>query len=181
LIAAGAAGSILGLLFLVSWPRPAIASCALPPGEVGPRWSDAETVILGTVRAVADHDRVATVVVEEIWRGPDMPPVVTVRGGFATGDSFTSGDRTFDSGVRYLFDLDRDQDGNLQDNACSLTTPWSAELVALRPADARSVAIDAAPATDATGVDGPIGIVLAVGLVALILLGAAFGIRRLDV
>jgi len=172
---------MFSLLVLLSRAGPAAASCALPPGDEGPRWADSEIVILGTVRAVADHKRVATVVVEEIWRGPDMPSEVTVHGGFATGDSFTSGDRTFDSGVRYLFDLDGDQDGNLQDNACSLTTPWSAELVALRPADARSVAIDAAPATDATGLDGPIGIVLAVGLVALILLGAAFGIRRLDV
>ena len=177
--AGAAAGSILGLLILMSWTGPVVASCALPPGEVGPRWSDAEIVILGTVRAVADQDRIATVVVEEIWRGPDLPPEVTVRGGFGTGDAFTSGDRTFEPGVRYLFDL-RESEGSLQDNACSLTARWSAELAAFRPADARLVATQ--PRSDANAVDlaVPLGIIVVVGAVALILLGLALGIRRLD-
>ena len=179
-IAAAAAGSMLGLLFLVSVATPALASCALPPGEVGPRWSEAEIVILGTVRDVADQDRIATVVVEEIWRGPAMPREVTVRGGFATGDSFTSGDRTFRSGVRYLFDL-RQSEGNLQDNACSLTAPWSAELAVHRPEDARVVAAKTSTHRNAFDLAGPVGIVVVVGLVALVLLGAAFGIRRLDI
>jgi hypothetical protein len=178
--AGAAAGSILGLLILMSWTRPVIASCALPPGEVGPRWSDADIVILGTVRAVADQDRIATVVVEEIWRGPDLPPEVTVRGGFGTGATFTSGDRTFETDVRYLFDL-RESEGSLQDNACSLTAPWSADLAALRPADARLVGTR--PSSDANAIDlaGPLGILVIVGAVALTLLGLALGIRRLDV
>jgi hypothetical protein len=170
---------MLGLLLVASWARPAMASCALPPGEVGPRWADAEIVILGTVLAVADHDRIATVVVEEIWRGPDVPPEVIVRGGYGNGDSFTSGDRTFESGVRYLFDL-RQSEGALQDNACSLTAPWSAELAALRPADARLVATQSSPEANAMDLGGPVAILVIVGVVALILVGVGFGIRKLD-
>lgn len=181
-VAAVAAALTFAVLALALGVAPVAASCALPPGEQGPRWEDAEIAIVGTVRAVADHDRVATVVVEEIWRGPDLPAEVTIRGGFATGDAFTSGDRMFQVGTRYVFDVVRDEaSGDLQDNACSLTAPWSAEMAALRPADARSVAVEASSVADTPDLTGWLGILGVVGVVAVVLLLAAVGIRRLDV
>lgn len=157
------------------------ASCVLPPGDVAPGWDDAELVIVGVVGRTEDHDRTASVAIDEIWRGPDLPAQVIVHGGFETGEAFTSGDRTFDVGVRYVFDLVRDEDGRLQDNACSLTSPWSAELAALRPAGARPALGGASSVVTAPDGGGPIGIIGAVALVAVVLLAAGFAIRRLDV
>lgn len=159
---------------------PVSASCALPPGAPEPRLQDAEILIVGTVRAVRDGDRVATVTVDEIWRAPDLPAEVVIEGGFATGDTFTSGDRIFEAGVRYLFDLTIDETGNLQDGACTQTRVWSPELAAFRPADARGPLVAEPEPAAVVGLGGWPGILATVSIVALLLIGIGVVVRRAD-
>lgn len=172
------AAILLALAAVAIGAVPVSASCALPPGVPEPRLHDAEILIVGTVRAVRDGGRVATVTVDEIWRAPDLPTEVVIQGGFATGDSFTSGDRTFEAGVRYLFDLTIDQDGNLQDGACTQTTVWSAELAAFRPPDARGPFVGEPGPDDAVDLGGWPGIAAIVSIVALLLIGTGILVRR---
>jgi hypothetical protein len=127
-------GAIAALL-VAALPGTAVASCIMPP-PLAESIRLAEVVIVGTVGATENRARWATINVEEIWKGPDLPPTVIVRAGPA-GDTFSSIDRTFDAGVRYLFLLGRDEQGGFTDNACSQTTPWEVGLAALRPADFR--------------------------------------------
>jgi len=116
-------------------PAAASASCLLPPPGGDP-WADAEVVFIGTVTAVANGDRWATVRVEEVWRGPDQPAEVIVRGG-PESNTATSVDRTYNVGIRYIFALSI-ADGALSDSACSGTTPADAvDIVATRPKDIR--------------------------------------------
>jgi hypothetical protein len=154
-------------LAMVSAPN-AQASCAMPPGvEQAARAAD--VVFVGTVASTSNRDLWATVVVEEVWRGPDQPRTVLVKGG-AGGDMMTSVDRTFEVGVRYLFFPSPNADG-FSDDACSSTMPWSDELLALRPEDARQPigAAEPDPGSDVGGLVAPIAVAI---VVALALVGA---------
>jgi hypothetical protein len=156
----------LALWLLV--PAVASASCAMPiPIEEAIR--SAEVVITGTVTAVENDGRWATVEVHEIWKGPDLPATVIIRGGPGPG-SASSIDRTFTAGARYLFVAGLDGQGGLSDNACSATIEMAAGDNALRPADFRTPApVDPAPAgVDLGGLVAPIAVAL---LVAAALLG----------
>ena len=157
------------LALWLSVPAVASASCAMPiPIEEAIR--SAEVVITGTVTATENDGRWATVEVHEIWKGPDLPATVIIRGGPGPG-SASSIDRTFTAGARYLFVASLDGQGGLSDNACSATTEMAAADNALRPADFRTPApADPAPAgVDLGGLVAPIGVAL---LVAVALLGA---------
>ena len=173
-VAAAAAGLVMvaGLLA----PGPLNASCALPPGANGPVLDDAEIVIVGTVRATAEAGRWATVVVHEVWRGPELPAELLVKGGEG-GNMWTSVDRTYEVGVRYLFAVTGGGDGALRDNACSATTEWSEDLGVLRPADARTPTGETS--ADVAGIDlgGIVPVVLGVAIVAAALLGAGLVAR----
>ena len=121
--------SLLAVAALVA-PAHVAASCAdFPP--LDEHLARAGVVFVGTVMAVADEKRTATVAVEEIWRGPNLPAEVTVHGSFEP-EAFTSVDRTFEAGTRYLFGP-AVADGRLQDDSCTATRPWTDELVDLRP------------------------------------------------
>lgn len=164
---------------LLGSSNPAAASCAVPPLEDWIRSSD--VAFVGTIVQLANGDRWATVNVEEIWHGPDLAPVVEVRGGPA-GNVASSVDRTYGVG-RYLFAVSV-AEGVLQDGACSATTEWTEDLAKLRPADARrpSAPIDSAPEpTSGTSPLAPVVVAAAMVVAVVALFGSvALLARRRD-
>jgi hypothetical protein len=162
---------------LVGSAGPAVASCVWL-GPLEETIKDAELAFVGTVASVANSDRWATVAVAEVWIGPDLPPVVEVRGGPGPGTA-SSVDRMFRAGVTYLF-VPRLSEGVLSDNSCSLTTEWNADLSTLRPATAR-VPIGAEPDPGTSVPFDPAAFLLPVALIVgagVVVFGAAFMIRR---
>lgn len=158
--------AIAGLLGLAAlWaPAGALASCVPPAAGVAP-WAAADAVFVGTVTSLSNGDRWATVSVEEVWQGPDLPAEVVVRGG--PEDAITSVDRTYAVGMRYVFAVMVDG-GELLDNNCSGTTPVDAiDLEAARPAEIREPGRGATPPVDAGidlgGVAGPLALAATVG------------------
>ena len=116
----------IGVLLVAALPGAATASCAVPvpvpeAARIAEGVRNAEVVIVGTVGSTENQGRSATIVVEEIWKGRDLPSIVVVQGAQA-GNAVTSGDRMFETGMRYLFTLAVDENGELIDNACSATT-----------------------------------------------------------
>lgn len=154
-------------------PAAASASCAMPiPIEEAIR--SAEVVITGTVTATENDGRWASVEVHEIWKGPDLPAMVVVRGGPGPGVA-SSVDRSFTAGARYLFVVSLDGQGGLSDNVCSATTEMGAGDNALRPADFRppTPAETSDAGVDLGGLVAPVGVavlvaaaLLAMGLLA---------------
>jgi hypothetical protein len=144
-------------------PAMALADCMMPP-PVEEAVRSADIVFVGTVAQTSNRNSWASVQVTEVWRGPDQPQGLVVKGG-PGGNSATSVDRSFQAGVTYLFFPYHDPALGLADNSCSSTTPWSDDLAALRPADFR------APIGEATGESGfdigglllPIGVAVLVG------------------
>ena len=123
-------------LALALLPGTAAASCIeFPPIEE--HLAQAQVVLVGTVQAVTNQDRTAQVEVHEIWRGGDIPALVTVYGGPDDPNMATSTDRSYRPGIRYLFAVQA-LDGRLEDNGCTATQEWTDDLAALRPANATS-------------------------------------------
>jgi hypothetical protein len=115
------------------------ASCAMPR-PLPEMLASAPLVFVGTVVSTSDGDRVARVKVESIWKGPNLPAVVEVHGSPASGwGAATSVDRHYRAGERDLFVLYSDQQP-YQDNNCSATQPYSAQVAVLAPSDVRSPA-----------------------------------------
>lgn len=163
------ASMTLPLALWLMVPMTASASCAMPiPIEEAIRTG--EVVITGTVISTENDGRWATVEVHEIWKGPDLPSTVIVRGGPGPG-SASSIDRSFTAGARYLFVASLDGQGGLSDNACSATTEMGAGDNALRPKDFRTpTPVDPSSAgVDLGGLVAPIVVAL---IVAAALLGA---------
>lgn len=164
---------------------PALASCMMPPA-LDVAIGEANTVFVGTVTGVANHDRTATVLVEEIWKGPQLGPLVQVIGGSEDETMITSVDRMYRAGTRYLFVLHA-ENGRLSDNACSSTQEWSAAVAAVRPASIRTpgqqpeATPTAGPPSEAVAPGGesiaPIALA-ATGLAATGLFGALWLLRR---
>ena len=152
------------------------ASCARLP-SLQEQVATAPLVFIGTIVSTSDGDRVARVRVESIWKGPDLPAYVDVHGSPASGwGAATSVDRRFSAGERDLFVLFSDRPP-YTDNNCSATQPYTAELAALAPADAR-------PPAPPTAGDQFQNLVsefwLPVGIAIVIVAIAAFiGVRRL--
>lgn len=171
-----AAAALLSLA--AAWaPAGASASCLVLPGG-GPLWDSADVVFVGTVTGLANNARWATVRVEEIWKGPDVPAEVVVHGGPA-GNVATSVDRTYTIGLRYLFAV-ASVDGALEDSACSPTTlEDQIDLDAIRPADVRQPAGGAPESAgfwpDLGELAGP---VLVIGGIGALLLATVILARR---
>ncbi|MGI8791870.1 MAG: hypothetical protein ACR2H3_01610 [Acidimicrobiales bacterium] len=136
---------VCGLFLLAGPVQPAGASCAAPL-DVPDAIVQSDVVIVGTVTATRSRDRIATVNVEEVWKG-DVGNAFQVAGGPAKDNAATSVDRTYAVGTRYLiFAIEpgahssrgtfgaRYEDGN-----CSTTQTWSESLSAFRPASASVV------------------------------------------
>ncbi len=164
---------------LLAAPSIALADCAMPP-PIEEAVKTADIVFVGTVAATTNRNSWASVEVTEVWRGPDQPRAVVVRGG-PPGNAATSVDRAFETGVTYLFFPFADSEIGLADNSCTSTTPWTEELAALRPADSRApIGAEAqAGGFDAAGVLVPLGVAIIVGG-ALLLAGLAARGRRAD-
>lgn len=148
-----AAGLVLGV-------GPVAASCA-PPAPIGEALRTSDSIFVGTVAGLANEGRTATFAVGEVWRGPDLP-VRTVVNGALDDVGFTSVDRTWEPGARYLV-FASVVAGKLTDNACSNTQIWTDDLAAKRPTDARPPS-DAIEEGDA-GLGGPLLVLIAAGAV----------------
>jgi hypothetical protein len=166
----------IAALAMLTAPATSLASCIQPP-PIEQALRDAEIVFVGTVISTENGDRWATVEIEEIWKGPDQPASVLVKGG-PGGGAATSIDRTFQIGVKYLF-LPSPDGATLVDNACTSTTPWSDGLQALRPAGARAplAATEGESGFDFGAIMAPVGVALAVAAV-LLLIGLAARSRQ---
>ena len=162
-----ALAAVAALAFVLP-PSAALADCMMPPA-VEQAAQTAEMVFVGTVAETSNHNSWASVVVEEVWRGPDQPAAVIVKGGPA-GDMVTSVDRSFEVGVKYLFFPYASEAGDLADNSCTNTVAWSADLAQLRPADARQPlgATEAATGFDVGALIAPLGVAILVGGVLLV-------------
>src|SRR4026208_1513802 len=108
-VAAGVAA--LGLLLMPSF---ALGDCVMPP-PLEDAAKSADIVFVGTVTETTNQDRWASVVVDAVWRWSDIPATVVVKGG-SGGDGFSSVDRQYKAGVKYLFFPYADEQGNLADN-----------------------------------------------------------------
>lgn len=149
-------------------PSAALADCMMP-APVEQAAQTAELVFVGTVAETSNHNSWASVQVEEVWRGPDQPAAVIVKGGPA-GNMATSVDRFFEVGMKYLFFPYTDESGGLADNSCTNTVQWSADLAQLRPADARQphAGTETEASFDVIGLIAPLGVAILVGGVLLL-------------
>jgi hypothetical protein len=139
---------------------------------------NADSVFVGTVTGLANGDRWATVAVDDVWKGPDLAPVVEVSGGPGPGTA-SSIDRSFTARARYLFVVSI-ADGALSDNACSSTTEWQPDLANLRPATAHPP-VAPAPEPDAAAPFDPASLLLPGALIVgagVVVFGAALVLRR---
>ncbi len=166
-------------LFLGS-SQPAFATFCLWP-ELDDALPEADAAFVGTVVAVANQQRWATVTVEEIWSGPDLPATVEVRGSGSDNPRVWSDlDRAYRVNGTYLFVVDL-EGGRLRDHACSATTEWpNDQAIRFRPRAPRSpTEIGSADASAATGDPLTALPVLAVsGFAGLLVFGGVVAIRR---
>ena len=163
--------SVLALGALASRPPAALGLSCIQPAPVPEAVAQAEIAFVGTVTGVANEGRWATVSVEEIWRGPDMPPVVEVHGG-GPNPSDSLADRTFTVGTRYLFFPFVDQ-GVLTDNICSSTAEFTPE-VSYRPPEFRTPTPGEPEPADPVAALGDIAVpVGGVALLAIVIIGGA--------
>lgn len=161
--------------FLVIGTAGAQASCVMLP-SLQEQITTAPLVFVGTVVSTSDDDRVAHVRVESIWKGPTLSAYVDVHGSPVSGFNVHSSiDRMYRAGERDIFILFSDR-APYQDNSCSGTRPYTAEVAALAPVGARPPA----PVTPAEQVQNwLIQYGLPVGVALVVITAAAFiGLRR---
>jgi hypothetical protein len=126
---------VLTALFLAAAMIPldatsALASCAEPP-DLETAFADADVVFIGVVVELSNKDRTAVMEVEQVWKGPDLPEVVTVRGGPEDPNVITSVDRTFERGTYVVFPVNSAPP--FEDNACTLTQRTTPALDVINP------------------------------------------------
>jgi hypothetical protein len=172
---------VLAVAALAVAPRLVAADCMMPP-PLEQAIQEGESVFVGTVTVLRQDGRLATVQVEEVWRGPDLPEMVEVRGGPEAGMA-TSIDRHYAGGMRYLFVVSIVAEAGvryLSDNSCTSTSEWRDAMAPLRPVDVRQPLPAGAGEGDAGGAD-LVPVVLAAMLalvVGVMLFGAAAVLRR---
>lgn len=149
-------------------PVVAGASCA-GGASVQEAIRSAPTVFVGTVTGLSGGDRVATVRVDDVWRGHAIPSSVDVVGTPDLNAAATSADRTYVAGSQDLFVPDGGGPQGFTDNNCTATQLYTAGLAALRPANAPGAPTQSASAF-------PLALALIVPLVMLV--GAAAVLMR---
>jgi len=158
--------------------RPGVArglSCIQPP-PLPDAVAQAEIAFVGTVTATINDGRWATVAVEEIWKGPDMPPVVEVHGG-GPNPSDSLADRTFTAGTRYVF-FPYVEDGVLTDNICSSTMEFPFEI-SFRPESFRTPTPSEPEPADPIATIGDLAVPIgAVAFLAVVIIGGAMLVSR---
>jgi hypothetical protein len=95
-----AAGLLLALVWVTD-AAPAHAACATPP-DVARSIEAADVVFIGRVMEVSDLNRIATMTVVEIWKGPDLISPVVVSGSISGEKAVGPSDRTYLPGETYL-------------------------------------------------------------------------------
>lgn len=172
-------GALLALAALAAHPpRVAALSCIAPP-PMAEAVAQAEIAFVGTVTAVANDAHLASVSVEEVWVGPDMPEVVEVGNVRPANDPELVWDRTYTQGVRYLF-LPTIEEGRLVDSPCGFTSEWQPEFEQVRPATIRTPGVATpTPGPDPVAALGelvvPIG---GVAILAIVIIGGAMLVSR---
>lgn len=177
-----AAASAVLLASLLTSAAPVAASCQMPfpideATALQQGMREADSVFVGTVTSLSNGDRWATVAVEEVWAGPDLAEAVEVRG--APEGMTTSADRIYAAGKAYLFVV-LIAEGQLTDNACSVTREFTRDLAALRPATARPP-IAPAPDADAAAPFDPASLLLPAALIVgagAVVFGTVLVLRR---
>ncbi|MDH3398805.1 MAG: hypothetical protein OEM81_13380 [Acidimicrobiia bacterium] len=145
-------------LFFVS-AESAGASCA-EAVPIEQALAEAQTVFVGRVTDLQYDGRLAAFLVEDVWKG-EVNGTTVVSGGPSLSelqaareqgqDVFTSVDRSYAAGERYLV-ISYGGDGQvLLDNACSATQPFADDLTQYRPASAHAPVAPAAPDIDPAG------------------------------
>lgn len=145
----------------------ALASCAMDERSLEQQVAESQVVFVGTVVGLEDQQRTALFDVQEVWKGPDIPGQVAVRGGPGEPNMATSVDRSWRPGQRYLV-MPYVEGGRLADNSCSPTRPWEDELAQARPDEVRrptSAGADDGGAATASSTPWIVGAVVAVALV----------------
>ena len=108
--------------------------CA-PEVGIDARIEQAPTVFTGTVRALGNQGRTATVDVIRVWKGTSLPRRVQVTGTIATQSKVvTALDRLYARDRTYLFLPTAGSSPRFAENRCSATRSLTAELSAKAPA-----------------------------------------------
>ena len=102
---------------------PARAACNKPVDQIT-AMNLADSVFVGQVMELSDVNRVATMRVLEIWKGPDLGAQVTVNGSFSGSPQVLLSDRTYVLGATYLV-VPFGRRSPFFDEACSGTRPYS--------------------------------------------------------
>lgn len=182
---------LIGGLLVPGGGSPALASTCLgrPLDEA---IHSAPAVFVGTVTSVSHGGRLASVRVEEIWKG-DVAPEVDVWGGGGglpavvdktAGRRITGtfADRTFEPSDQYLFVPQAQRGNTFRDNACSNTTDFRDALRRYR--SAKFAGLSRPPPFDVAATESGSGWLLWVGgLFLLVVLGAVVirnSARRLE-
>jgi hypothetical protein len=130
--------AVAGAVAALAVARPAAAvvipGCAEAP-PIAEVVATANVAFIGTVAAVTDEEREATVDVTRVWKGGPLPSRVHVRGNVATqAKVHTALDKTYAQGAQYLFLPTAGASPSFAETACSSTALLSSELAALAPA-----------------------------------------------
>ncbi len=173
---------MLAATAMLGAPSLAFADCMAPP-PIEEAVKTADIVLVGTVTEASNGNRWATVTVQEIWRGPDLPATLLIKGG-PDANAASSVDRSFEAGQRYIlfpyFANDTEPlpgiaAGGLADNSCTSTQPWDDSMAVFRPADARTA--EALQGEDEAPFD--LGPVVTIGGFVMVLFAVMLGIGLL--
>jgi hypothetical protein len=131
-VAAAAVLGGLGSLGGVVQPAGAQTELGCPPEvSIEARIDEAPTAFTGTVRALGNNKRTATVDVIRVWKGGPLPHRVQVTGTLATqAKVVTALDRPYASNRTYLFLPTAGSSPRFAENRCSATRTLDARLSA---------------------------------------------------
>ena len=135
-----AAAAAMLLAAAGSGPAGAQTDLGCPPDlGIDAALEQAPVVFIGTVRALGNDGRQATVEVTRVWKGGTLPMRVEVQGTIATQDKVvTALDRLYARDRTYLFLPSTGSSPRFRENRCSATRALTAELAAKAPADGGS-------------------------------------------
>lgn len=132
--------AVAAVLLVASGSAPAGAQADLgcaPDVDIRTRIAETPTVFIGTVRALDNKGRTATVDVIRVWKGSPVPKRVQVTGTIATQSKVvTALDRLYALDRTYLFLPTSGSTPRFAENRCSATQQLTPQLAAAEPDDA---------------------------------------------
>lgn len=135
----GVAALAIGIALLVAGPGAGLAAAqaelgCVPPPTITDAIEQVPTVFTGTVRALGNQGRTATVDVIRVWKGATVPKRVEVQGTIATqAKVLTALDRLYARDRTYLFLPTAGGSPRFRENRCSATRLLTADLAATAP------------------------------------------------